>query len=102
LIYGVTGRASNSFLGGILCVNSPVSRSHALNSNGTTWPAADCSGIYSIDMNAFATGSLGGSPLPILSVAGTIVDCQFWGRDPGFAFPDNSSLSAGLEYTTGP
>jgi len=98
LFYGVSGRASSAFQGGTLCVQAPVRRTLALNSGGAPYPIEDCSGVYSLDMNAFASGSLGGTPLSALSVAGTLVHCQFWGRDPGYTAPNNTSLSDGLEY----
>jgi hypothetical protein len=99
LFYGVNGRASIPFQGGTLCVKTQIKRTPSVNSGGTPAPANDCSGIFSLDMNAFAVGSLGGSPLAALTVSGTVVDCQWWGRDPGFPAPNNTTLSNGLEYT---
>jgi len=102
LFYGVSGPASAPFQGGTLCVNTPLKRTPGVNSGGTPAPASDCSGVFAIDMNAFAVGSLGGNPLAALSLPGTIVHCQWWGRDPGFAAPFNTTLSDGLEYSICP
>jgi hypothetical protein len=102
LFYGVNGQASTVFQGGILCVSSPIKRTPALSSGGSAQPAQDCTGIYSIDMNLFAVGGLGGTPLALLLVEGTPVNCQYWGRDPGFAPPNNTSLSDALQFVVGP
>lgn len=97
LFYGVAGQAALPFQGGILCLKAPIKRTPATGSFGNP-PPNDCSGAPSIDMNLFAVGGMGGTPLPALLVAGTTVNCQWWGRDPGFASPNNTMLSDGLEY----
>jgi hypothetical protein len=84
-----------------LCVKSPIKRTPGTNTFGNP-PPNDCSGVPSIDMNLFAVGGGGGTPLPELTVVGTVVDCQWWGRDPGFVAPNNTMLSNGLEYTVCP
>lgn len=97
LLYGTTGRAADPFHGGLLCVNPPLRRSPMLFASGNPLPADDCSGVLSIDMNAFAAGSLGGNPSPALRIVGTLVNCQMWSRDP-----IATCLSNALEYTVEP
>jgi hypothetical protein len=100
MFYGVSGQAALPFQGGTLCVAAPIKRTPGVNSFGNP-PPNDCSGVFIIDMNQFAAGLGGGTPLPALSLSGTTVNCQWWGRDPGYAAPNNTSLSLALEYIVG-
>lgn len=102
LFYSDGGRAALPFTGGVLCVAAPLRRVQGLATAGTPPPAQDCSGVLSVDMNAFRSGALGGNPAAFLSIPGTRVTCQFWARDPGFPAPNNTQLSAGLEFAICP
>jgi hypothetical protein len=105
LLFYTVNKAQNAlvFQCGTLCVGpGGIRRTPAISSGGTPPPANDCSGVYSLDMNAFAIGAAGGIPAPELGISGTIVDCQYWGRDQGFAAPCNTMLSDAGEYSVGP
>ena len=104
LFYAVNGMQANvTFQCGTLCVGpSGIKRTPAQSAGGNPPPANDCSGLYSLDMNAFAAGMAGGNPDPALQVAGTQVNCQWWGRDQGFPAPCNTTLSDGAEYMIQP
>jgi len=91
------------FQGGTLCIGpSGIRRTPVVNSGGSPSPAQDCSGSYTLDMNAFAHGQLGGNPDPALNTPGIVYRVQAWGRDQGFAPPNNTSLSNALQVPVGP
>jgi hypothetical protein len=83
LFYGF-GQAAIPFSGGILCVESPITRLPTMSSGGNP-PPDDCSGRYSFDMNAHIQSGVD----PQL-VAGASVAAQYWQRDP--AHPDMTGI----------
>jgi hypothetical protein len=99
LLYSITGQAIQPFQGGFLCLAAPIRRTPGVNSGGAPVPANDCSGVYGMDFNAFIASGAG---QPALQVPGTEVVCQWWGRDPGFVPPDNSTLSSALGFVIQP
>jgi alpha-tubulin suppressor-like RCC1 family protein len=84
------------------CMSGAIQRSPVRGAGGAGAPNSNCTGVFVIDMNAFAAGALGGSPDPLLSQVGAVVRTQWWGRDSGFAAPCNSTLSDALAYTVAP
>lgn len=100
--YGFSGAQAASFAGGTLCVRAPLRRCVPRNSGGNAPPVHDCSGAWSIDMNAFASALGGGNPSPALGLPGTHVFCQWWGRDGGFLPAENAQLSDALHYVVLP
>ena len=100
MLYKVGGsRTALPFQCGTLCIGpSGIRRTPVQLTGGNAPPSADCSGLFALDMNAFAHGLAGGSPDPGLLVSGNVVRCQVWGRDQGFPAPCNTTLSDALEY----
>ena len=93
LLYSDAGPSANPFQGGTLCVAPPVKRTVIIqDSSGTQ---GQCDGVLSLDMNAFAAGTLGGNPLASLRVPGTRIHAQVWGRDT----VNQSLLSDAIAYT---
>ena len=95
LLYSDAGRREPAipFQGGFLCINAPIARSIAVIASGGT-PGL-CDSTFSIDMDAFSSGNLGGNPKPFLLDPSTIVVCQFWGRD---TVHNGSYLTEAWEY----
>ena len=84
------------FSGGLLCVGLPVGRGPLSFSTGTP---GTCDGQFSLDVNAFAQGLAGGNAQPFLSVPGTKIHCQWWGRD---SVANGPLLSNAMAYFVGP
>jgi hypothetical protein len=92
LVFGLNGRASSPLFGGTLCVAPPLRQTPlGTTREGAAWLPPPCRGTWTIDMSLYLSTH---SPLP----AGTVVDCQWWGRDPGLPLPQAVSLSNGLEF----
>jgi hypothetical protein len=93
LAYSTTGNNASPFMGGTLCIRSPLTRTPVQNSAATGAPP--CTGVFSIDFNTWIT--TGGDPA---LVAGAEVWAQYWSRDQGAAF--GSSLSDALNFVICP
>jgi hypothetical protein len=91
--YGNSGAKSAPFQGGVLCVKPPTKRTPPQSSGGS----GPCGGSFQLDFNAFAAS---GADLTLH--AGQKLWLQAWSRDPGFAPPNNSSLSDAITFTLCP
>jgi hypothetical protein len=94
LFYGTSGADSKPFLGGTLCVRSPIRRTSVQWSGGNP-PPDDCSGMLSMDFKAHALSGVD----PAL-VAGASVHAQYWYRDPADAY--GSSTTDAVAFTLCP
>jgi hypothetical protein len=94
LFYGVFGRASAAFQGGVNCVHSPVRRTPLRSSDGNVGPD-DCSGVYSIDFTPWIDGTN-----DALLDIGVTVNAQWWSRDP--ASPSTTGLTDAIEFEIRP
>lgn len=93
LIYGKLYNDA-PFLGGTLCIGSPILRTDLQSSGGST-SGADCTGSFSFDFNAHIDS--GDDPA---LVAGAWVWSQYWYRDPlGSA---GTGLSDALRFLIAP
>lgn len=77
LVYGFNGPANTPFLGGLLCVAPPLTRTAVLNTGGSV-VGVDCSGSLVLDFNARIASGVD----PALA-AGAVVHAQWLTRDPG-------------------
>jgi hypothetical protein len=95
LCYSTSGPDAVPFQGGFLCVAAPRERVGVLDSGGNSTP--DCSGSYSVDLNALIASGSDAALVP-----GQPMWMQFYGRDPGFAAPFNTSLTDAVTAVIAP
>lgn len=95
LFYGFQS-SSAPFGGGTLCVGGALKRTAVQNSGGSA-SGQDCTGTYSFDMSALIAA--GTEPA---FVCGGAAFTQYWARDPGFAPPDNISMTNAVRFVIGP
>lgn len=88
LFWGVSA-VSLPFAGGVLCVE-PFARTPIQLSGGSA-SGIDCSGSWSFPFDAAYMNARGLAP-------DDVVFAQYWGRDPGFAFPSSVMLSDAVRF----
>jgi hypothetical protein len=91
LLYGFQA-ASIPFQGGFLCVGGQIKRTPVQHSGGTPPGIPDCTGVFSIDFNAFLQSGIN----PNLLIVGQQVNTQYWSRDPQDAF--GTSLTNAVQF----
>jgi hypothetical protein len=91
LFYGITKPATTPFQGGLMCMQTPITRTAIQNSGGS----GPCSGSFALDFNAHV--ALGIDPMLF---AGQVVRAQYWSRDPAASFA--SSVSDALAFVLAP
>lgn len=91
LFYGVTDAATTPFQGGLMCMQSPITRTALQNSGGS----APCSGSFAMDFNAQIALGLD----PALG-AGELVRAQWWSRDTAASF--SSSVTDAVAFVIAP
>jgi hypothetical protein len=94
LFYGVSGRNALPWNGGTLCVQPPLRRTPLQASGGSSAPANDCTGSYSLDFNTWISN---GADSTLFT--GQHVYVQFLTRDPAGAAPLH--LSQALDFYIG-
>ena len=94
--YGANGRQANQWGNGtsFQCVVPPVKRSQLITAGGTT---NACDGIAVVDWNTRWTNKPAQNP-----GAGTLIQVQYWYRDPNNTSSRTTSLSNALETTVCP
>ncbi len=97
LLYSSAGPAATPFSGGTLCLATPLKRGPV--KFDVTGTVGSCDGVLSMDLNQFAAGLGGGSPAPFLTLVGTPITIQWWGRD---TVAQGALLSNALSYIVGP
>lgn len=93
LLYSLRG-AWQPFRTGVLCIDTPLSRTPLQISGGSPSAVVDCSGAFGIDFKQWIGSGVPGNLLP-----GTVVHCQYWYREavPGIGPVDRFSDSGYFE-----
>jgi len=89
LFYSKSGSQAVAFQGGWLCMLAPTRRTGVQSAN----PGSGCVGTFTVDFNAYIASGADPGLVP-----GASVWCQWWSRDPGFAPPNNTNLTEGLQF----